>query len=58
MSFGSDPGVSGQAKRKTEVFAAKADAARAARLAGHESFFGRLLDRLMWRRRKRQSPPG
>jgi hypothetical protein len=49
MSFGRDPGVSGQAKRKTEVFAAKADAARAERLAGHRSLFLRLLDRLMRR---------
>ena len=47
MSFGNDPGVSGQAKRKAELFMGKADAARAARLAGHRSLFRRLLERLL-----------
>jgi hypothetical protein len=58
MSFGNDPGVSGQANWKTELFLAKADAASAARLAGRKSFFLRLLDRLLRRRRERDGPDG
>jgi hypothetical protein len=46
MSFGNDPGVRGEAERKAEIFAAKADAASAARLAGRKPLLRRVLDRL------------
>lgn len=47
MSFGTDPGAAGEGKRKAEVLMAKADAARAAKMAGHKSPFRRLLGRLL-----------
>lgn len=50
MSFGTDPGVTGESKRKTEVFMARADAARAVRLAGRKSLLRRLVKRLVPRR--------
>jgi hypothetical protein len=49
MSFGNDPGVSGQAKRKAELLMAQAEAAPARRQAGRRSFFLRLIDRLLRR---------
>ena len=52
MSFGNDPGVSGEAKRKAEIFAAKAEAAAVARLAGRTSLRRRVLDRLQRRRQQ------
>lgn len=47
MSFGTDPGATGESKRKAELFMAKADVAWAARLAGHKSPLRRLLGRLV-----------
>jgi hypothetical protein len=47
MSFGNDPGAGGQAKRKAELFMRKADAARAARLAGNKPLIRRLLERML-----------
>jgi hypothetical protein len=49
MSVGNDPGATGEAVRKAEVFRAKADAARAKRLAGHKSLLRRMLERLLKR---------
>jgi hypothetical protein len=46
MSFGSNPADSAAGKQHTERFMAKADADRAARLAGRKSLFQRLLERL------------
>lgn len=56
MSFGNDPGVSGEAKRKQEVFMAKAEAASARRPAGDRSFLVRLIDRLRRRGPGRDGP--
>ena len=50
MSFGTDPGATGRGTRKAEVFTARADAARVARLAGHKSALRRVLERLVPRR--------
>ena len=55
MSFGDNPADSATGKQHAERFMAKADAARAARLAGHKSLFQRLLGRL---RPHRQDPGG
>jgi len=46
MSFGNNPADSAAGKQHSERFMAKADADRAARLAGRKSFFQRLLERL------------
>jgi hypothetical protein len=46
MSFGNNPADSAAGKQHTERFMAKADADRAARLAGRKSLFQRLLERL------------
>jgi hypothetical protein len=46
MSFGNNPADSGAGKQHSERFMAKADADRAARLAGRKSLFRRLLERL------------
>jgi hypothetical protein len=54
MSLGTDPGAAGEAQRKAEVFLAKAEAARAARLAGRKSAARRLVDRLT----RRAGDPG
>jgi hypothetical protein len=50
MSFGNSPADETQIRRKQERFRDKADAARAARLAGHKSLLRRLLNRLSPRR--------
>ena len=55
MSFGNSPGDDAERKMRSERFMAKAEAARAARLAGHKSLLRRLLDRL---RPHRQEPGG
>ena len=46
MSFGHNPADSAAGKQHSERFMAKADADRAARLAGRRSLFERLLERL------------
>ena len=46
MSFGNNPADSAAGKQHDERFMAKADADRAARLAGRKSLFQRLLERL------------
>jgi hypothetical protein len=46
MSFGNNPADSAAGKQQSEWFMAKADADRAARLAGRKSLFQRLLERL------------
>jgi hypothetical protein len=46
MSFGNNPADSAAGKQNSDRFMAKADADRAARLAGHKSLFQRLLERL------------
>jgi hypothetical protein len=46
MSFGHNPADSAAGKQHSERFMAKADADRAARLAGRKSLFERLLERL------------
>ena len=46
MSFGNNPADSAQGRGHTDRLRAKADADRAARLAGHKSPFRRLLGRL------------
>jgi hypothetical protein len=46
MSFGNNPADSAAGKQHSEQFMAKADADRAARLAGRKSLFRRLLERL------------
>jgi hypothetical protein len=56
MSFGNDPGASGQGKRKQERLMTRADAARAARLAGHKSLLRRLVERLLPRRHEHGRP--
>lgn len=53
MSLGNDPGSTGASKRKSEVFMAQADAARAARLAGRGSLLRRWRDRRAARRARR-----
>jgi hypothetical protein len=58
MSLGTGPGATGESKRKTEVFTARADAARAARLAGHKSPLRRFLERLMAHRIDTEAPLG
>jgi hypothetical protein len=55
MSFGNNPADSAAGKQQYERFTAKADADRAARLAGRKSLFQRLLERL---RPHRQEPGG
>jgi hypothetical protein len=46
MSFGNNPADSAAGMQQYERFMAKADADRAARLAGRKSPFQRLLERL------------
>jgi hypothetical protein len=46
MSFGNSPADSSRGERYSERLTSKADAERAARLAGHKSLFRRLLGRL------------
>ena len=46
MSFGNNPADEAGFKQNSERLMAKADADRAARLAGHKSLFRRLLERL------------
>jgi hypothetical protein len=53
MSFGNNPADSAAGKQQSERFMAKADADRAARLAGRKSLFQRLRERL---RPHRQDP--
>jgi hypothetical protein len=53
MSIGNNPADGAWAEQRRYKFAADADAARAARLAGHKSPFRRLLKRL---RPHRQEP--
>jgi hypothetical protein len=55
MSFGNNPAGSAAGKQHSERFMAKADADRAARLAGRKSFLQRLLERL---RPQRQEQSG
>jgi hypothetical protein len=55
MSFGNNPADRGPSQQSLDRLIAQADADRAARLAGHKSFFRRLLDRL---RPNRQEPGG
>ena len=55
MSFGNNPADGAGFKQNSERLMAKADADRAARLAGHKSLFRRLLERL---RPHRQKPGG
>jgi hypothetical protein len=51
MSFGNNPADRAAGKQQSERFMAKADAERAARLAGRKSLFQRLLERLRPHRR-------
>jgi hypothetical protein len=53
MSVGNNPADGAWAEQRRAKFAADADAAQAARLAGHKSPFRRLLERL---RPHRQEP--
>jgi hypothetical protein len=53
MSLGGGPLDDAWGKQRRDSFADKAEADRAARLAGHKSLFRRLLDRL---RLHRQEP--
>jgi hypothetical protein len=53
MSMGNNPADGGDAKMKLERFMARADADRAAHLAGHKPLLRRLLERL---RPRRQDP--
>jgi hypothetical protein len=46
MSFGNNPADSASGKQHSDRFMAKADADRAARLAGRKPLFQRLLKRL------------
>ena len=46
MSMGNNPADRAIGKQHSEWLMAKADADRAARLAGHKSLFRRLLERL------------
>jgi hypothetical protein len=46
MSMGNSPAEKAIGKQRFERLMAKADADRAARLAGHKSLFRRLLERL------------
>jgi hypothetical protein len=46
MSMGNSPAEKAIGKQHSERLMAKADADRAARLAGHKSLFRRLLERL------------
>ena len=46
MSFGNSPADEAEIRRRSERFRQKADAERAARLAGHKSLLRRLLNRL------------
>jgi hypothetical protein len=46
MSFGNNPADSASGKQHSDRFMAKADADRAARLAGRKPLFQRLLNRL------------
>ena len=46
MSMGNSPAERAIGKQHSERLMAKADADRAARLAGHKSLFRRLLERL------------
>lgn len=46
MSFGTDPGAAGEARRKAEVFMAKAEAARAGHEVRRKSAIRRLLSRV------------
>jgi hypothetical protein len=56
MSFGSDPGATGEARRKAEVFTARAEAASARRLAGRRPLVLRLIGRLLRRGQERGGP--
>jgi hypothetical protein len=58
MSFGNNPADSAQGKWHTDPLRAKADADRAARLAGHKSPFRRLLERLRPHRQEPGDPHG
>jgi hypothetical protein len=58
MSFGNNPADSAQGKWHTDPLRAKADADRAARLAGHKSPFRRLLERLRPHRQEPGEPHG
>jgi hypothetical protein len=53
MSIGNNPADGAWSEQRRDKFAADADAARAARLAGHKSSLRRLLERL---RPHRQEP--
>jgi len=54
---GSGPLESGDWQARIDKFATQADAARAARLAGHKSLFRRLLERLRPYRQEPGSDP-
>ena len=53
MSFGNNPADNATGKQYVDRHMARADADRAARLAGHKSLFRRLVERL---RPHRQEP--
>jgi hypothetical protein len=55
MSFGNNPAEDAAGKKYRDKKLASAEAARAARLAGHQSPFRRLVERL---RPHRQEPGG
>ena len=58
MSMGNSPAERAIGKQQTERLMAKADADRAARLAGHKSLFRRLLERLRPHRQEPGDPHG
>ena len=57
MSFGNNPADRGYEKQRYERFTAKADADRAARLAGRKPLIERLLERLRPHREEPGSDP-
>jgi hypothetical protein len=57
MSFGNNPADSAAGKQHSERFTAKADADRAARLAGRKSLVQRLLERLRPHRQNLRGDP-
>jgi hypothetical protein len=58
MSMGNSPAEKAIGKQHSERLMAKADADRAARLAGHKSLFRRLLERLRPHRQEPGDPHG
>lgn len=55
--LGQAPGAEAAAERKEALYAARAEAAREAKLAGYKSPLRRLIDRLFSRRKDEDQPP-